>query len=354
MLKFLTHKLRTHSLNEDPNQEKSDDDHDSGTESDDELQVGIEEPSSFMEGMESPGPPDSAVPSDSDLGAPCPVGFRPCFASRDKVDERVNGDCFTGAVLAQAQSLDQLRHQQRPQPKQSNQPSRNGGTGNGQSRRANLLLLLNYNDQHSSEEELEVINRPRTPASHLYRPVTVPEKRKWSQVSCESNHGWSPSLQSQLQIHRSQTLTEIGDAIFSAPNSITGREFVGWGSSDEEVQSLLKNSMSQPVQFCTSPPVDACKPGRSLSPPQKLFHALMEEPRTSRPRSRPRPHPLINYLNADTDALSACSPRKRHRPPHEDVPRPCLDFEKMRHSKAKAMNEETSTDETKNETSVPC
>ncbi|PSN56359.1 hypothetical protein C0J52_03732 [Blattella germanica] len=37
MLKFLTHKLRTHSLNEDlPHQEKGDDDHDSGTESDDE------------------------------------------------------------------------------------------------------------------------------------------------------------------------------------------------------------------------------------------------------------------------------------------------------------------------------
>lgn len=48
MLKFLTHKLRTHSLNEDPNQE-TDDDHDSGTESDDEFQDGAgntDEPSS--------------------------------------------------------------------------------------------------------------------------------------------------------------------------------------------------------------------------------------------------------------------------------------------------------------------
>lgn len=87
--------------------------------------------------------------------------------------------------------------------------------------------------------------------------------------------------------------------------------------------------MSQPVQFRTSPPVDAHKPGRSLSPPPKLFHASVRDPRPPRPRSRPRPHPLVqDYVDADTDPLTACSPRKRHRPPHR-LPRPCLDFEKM-------------------------
>lgn len=86
--------------------------------------------------------------------------------------------------------------------------------------------------------------------------------------------------------------------------------------------------MSQPVQFRTSPPVDAHKPGRSLSPPPKLFHASVRDPRPPRPRSRPRPHPLVDHLDTDIDALSACSPRKRHRPPHR-LPRPCLDFEKM-------------------------
>jgi hypothetical protein len=41
-------------------------------------------------------------------------------------------------------------------------------------------------------------------------------------------------------------------------------------SSDDEVQGLLR-PLSTPVEFRTSPPVDAHKPSRSQSPPPKLF-----------------------------------------------------------------------------------
>lgn len=99
------------------------------------------------------------------------------------------------------------------------------------------------------------------------------------------------------------------------------------GSSDDEVHHLLHASMSTPVQFRTSPPLEALKPagqlhvlsslssssisnsgittnigavkGRSLSPPPKLLHCEL-------------------------------SPRKRSRHArHSHVQRPCLDFEKM-------------------------
>lgn len=178
-----------------------------------------------MESTGSPGPPDSAVPSDTDLGVPClpQIGFVP----REDSEDRVNGDGAAGVASVQAQT--------QPQPGQSNQAS--SSTGGGCQRRTDLLLLLNYNDQHSSEEELEVINSPRTTASQSCRPATAPEKRKWSQVSSGSNHARSPS-QSQHQLHHSQTSTSVGGATCSAPASRAGREPAGSGSSDEEVSVI--------------------------------------------------------------------------------------------------------------------
>lgn len=80
---------------------------------------------------------------------------------------------------------------------------------------------------------------------------------------------------------------------------VMGRNDLSSGSSDEEVQGLL----ATPVQFRTSPPRGAHRPGRSFSPPPKLFH----------------------YATGQDS-----SPRKRHRhaTPHA-IQRPCLDFEKM-------------------------
>ncbi|XP_074099710.1 uncharacterized protein LOC141527884 isoform X1 [Cotesia typhae] len=318
MLKFLTHKLRTHSINEDPNHEKVDDDHDSGTESDDEFQDGIDEsiePSSLMASPSSPGLTDSAVPSDTDF---CPNLSAFAFGTSAPEDQRAEG--------------------------------RTSLSDNN--------LHLSYNDHHSSEEELEVINSPKVVASQGLRPATAPEKRKWSQVN-NSNSLQSHCTQSQAIPGSGRPGPTPGlsndsnaAASCSAPVSRAGKE-PGSGSSDEEVQGLLgANVISQPVQFRSSPPVDAHKPGRSQSPPPKLFHAAKAPPR---PRSRPRHHHLYHHhhhhyqhqhqhhhyqqqysVEMDVGELSACSPRKRHRPPHRQ-PRPCLDFEKMQQLKARAV-----------------
>lgn len=205
---------------------------------------------------------------------------------------------------------------------------------------------LNY-DHHSSEEELEVINSQvnvsrhhhhhhhrhnnhhrkhssvpptlisaATPTSRsqsgeaLTASATVPaardsssypEKRKWSQVtsaSCSPDSLLSP-------ISNGSSSTRIVSA-------------AGESSSDEEVQGLMA-AMATPVEFRTSPPLDAHKPGhkpvvRSLSPPSKYFHYS--------------PTPLTASASASTLEVS---PRKRHHRAARahNIQRPCLDFEKM-------------------------
>ncbi|XP_011312774.1 uncharacterized protein Reph [Fopius arisanus] len=347
MLKFLTHKLRTHSLNEDPNQDKADDNHDSGTESDDEFQDGSvtgNEPSSAMG---SPASPPAADSGDGNfVGSPTTFSF------------------------LQRNSSEELTDNSEPRLHPGSLPS---SRLQGCKSRESSLLSLNYNDQHSSEEELEVINSPKSTVSQGGRPATAPEKRKWSQVSNNSVQGHCPGQQSN-QSEKSKSQQALGldvPAIVStssAPVSRAGMEPTGSGSSDEEVQGLLGSSrsngsiISQPVQFRTSPPIDAHKPGRSLSPPPKLFHASTRDPRPPpRPRSRPRHHPHLYHhyyhhhyqIETDVDSLSACSPRKRHRPPHRQ-PRPCLDFEKMQQLKARAVTTWRHGGDHGNEVSVFC
>ncbi|XP_063991014.1 bromodomain-containing protein 4A isoform X2 [Diachasmimorpha longicaudata] len=354
MLKFLTHKLRTHSLNEDPNQDKADDNHDSGTESDDEFQDGSitgNEPSGPMGSPSSPPAPDSALPSDPNF---CASTTTFSYLQRNSSEELTDN------------SETRLQH------------SGSATTSRLQScqSRESSLLSLNYNDQHSSEEELEVINSPKAIASQGCRPATAPEKRKWSQVSSNSSAQGhcSQTQQQSSQSEKSQSQQTLGLDVptivstSSAPVSRAGMEPAGSGSSDEEVQGLLGSSrsngsiMSQPVQFRTSPPIDAHKPGRSLSPPPKLFHASTRDPRPPpRPRSRPRHHPHLYHhyyhhhyqIETDVDSLSACSPRKRHRPPHRQ-PRPCLDFEKMQQLKARAVTTWRHGGDHGNEVSVFC
>ncbi|XP_067009560.1 uncharacterized protein Reph isoform X2 [Anabrus simplex] len=170
----------------------------------------------------------------------------------------------------------------------------------------------NY-DHHSSEEELEVINSPSNcaaaasaaaaAASAAVPKMTaacssvtavLPEKRKWSAV---------------------EAVVQVGSAAVLIAD---GHHSSGASSSDEEVQGLLA-AMNTPVQFRSSPPLDAHKPGRSLSPPPKLFH----------------------YGGAGIAGghPAEASPRKRHRhtPRPHHIQRPCLDFEKMQQLKARAV-----------------
>lgn len=158
------------------------------------------------------------------------------------------------------------------------------------------------NDHHSSEEELEVINSsPKEPVERRnagrcgtvpanLRSASVnalPEKRKWSEINLTN-------LGSVGKLNR----------LCLTPGTRIDQSS---GSSDDEVQGFLA-AVGAPVEFRTSPPIDVVKPGKSLSPPPKLFHYEV-------------------------------SPRKRHRHLHRPhhLQRPCLDFEKMQQLKARAV-----------------
>lgn len=97
-------------------------------------------------------------------------------------------------------------------------------TSKTQESQKDLLLYLNCNDQHSSEEELEVINGPKVVNPQRYRTATAREKRKWSEVNCNTS-------QTQCQSHQH---CEAKVASCSAPVSRTGKDAAS-GSSDEEV-----------------------------------------------------------------------------------------------------------------------
>lgn len=242
MLKLLTHKLRTHSINEDNYVEQADENHDSGTESDDEVDDPELTNSGIMERMCSVSPADTGCSMES------------------------------------------------PTP--------------------------NEHDPHSSEEELEVINMnpaKEIRAERLLRATSVclPEKRKWSQVGDSSSRYYSPENEENMSHYGNMSPTSPcfmvrgvhGDDTVHIEHS---------GSSDEEVHNLLA-SMATPVQFRTSPPLEAIKLGRK-TPINKI--------RTMSPPSK-----VLHYED---------SPRKRSRHMrHSHIQRPYLDFEKMQQLKTR-------------------
>ncbi|XP_022186375.1 uncharacterized protein LOC111045307 [Nilaparvata lugens] len=283
MLKFLTHKLKTHSLNEEhPHQKVEEDDHDSGTESDDE-HADIDDPETSME---SEG---SAMSVVQGMGG---MGFGGVSVSPYLLDSALASDND-----------------------------------------------LNYDDHHSSEEELENINSSNLPAhapnardARSRSTSTLPEKRKWSQVTpeavtCSSSSSSeepppaqrrAPNVQlsvSPAALCGHATAHGKGKPYSLAPTRAHSCSEQG-GSSDEEVQGLLATT---PVQFRTSPPRGTHRPHRTLAP-------------------HPSPSPLLPLQQHDSS-----SPRKRHRQapanarhPHA-IQRPCLDFEKMQQLKARAV-----------------
>lgn len=260
MLKFLTHKLRTHSINEDNYVEKVDDDHDSGTESDEEID-GPDLPSSVIfDRMCSVSPADTGCSMES------------------------------------------------PAPDQ--------------------------HDPHSSEEELEVINSnskvERPPRPLRAASVCLAEKRKWSQIGDTCSRRYTPENE--------ENMSHYGNLSPSSPCSQylkcygeDGVHIEHSGSSDDEVHHLLA-TRTTPVQFRTSPPLEAVKPerrsiihkGRSMSPPPKLLHYEV-------------------------------SPRKRTKHMrHTHIQRPYLDFEKMQQLKSRSVTAWRHTGEHTGELSVFC
>jgi hypothetical protein len=113
-------------------------------------------------------------------------------------------------------------------------------------------------DHHSSEEELEVINS--TSYDEVDDEVNLPDGDDLLLVDGEGD--------------------EQGDCSRRAVENCTKRKWSqmaanrlsveSTSSSDDEVQGLLR-PLSTPVEFRTSPPVDAHKPSRTQSPPPKLF-----------------------------------------------------------------------------------
>lgn len=253
MLKFLTNKLKNHCINDEPtlhviplrhHRFKEDEEYDSGTESDDEHQVHL-----------------GQIVMENDIlerSSASTVSPGPTICS-------VPSPYFLDSALASDSDAN--------------------------------------NDHHSSEEELEVINSsPKEPvecrnASRCGGNVPVnlrsasvnalPEKRKWSEINLTN-------LGSVGKLNR----------LCLTPGTRIDQSS---GSSDDEVQGFLA-AVGAPVEFRTSPPLDVVKPGKSLSPPPKLFHYEV-------------------------------SPRKRHRHMHRPhhLQRPCLDFEKMQQLKARAV-----------------
>nr|CAH7757152.1 unnamed protein product [Callosobruchus chinensis] len=282
MLKFLTHKLRTHSINEDNFTDKADEDHDSGTESDEEI--------------DGPDMPSSA----SDYSRVCSIS-----------------PADTGCSL------------------ESPAPEVSAGTCCGE-----------QHDAHSSEEELEVINgkessqhrtlsnrgckgsgvgrgggRPLRAAS-----VGLAEKRKWSQVvEAYGCRRYTPENE--------ENMSHYGNLSPSSPclpylkcYGEDGVYLEHSGSSDDEVHLLTttvtptSSASATPVRFRTSPPLSAVKPsaasrvkGRSASPPPAKLAHLEESP-----RKRTRRH-QVSLADGET----------------EQQQRPYLDFEKMQQLKSR-------------------
>ena len=241
---------------------------------------------------------------------------------------------------------------------------------------AAMKHVLDDTDNHSSEEELEDIigDKKKVYTSGAVAAgggkgnvsiksgvgarcsSTNPEKRKWSEVNTSEDE---KSVSSQC--------------VFRAGSGSSG---------DEEVSGLLDGAGASytPVQFCTSPPLDVCRPRKSQSPPPKLFHMSSSNGQGSsggpcrqhsldsagkgrdggqRPSGAflPRPRPRLlrpvefsslsfngrqeatgdtggdegDEISGSVDENGHRSPNKRHRttPRPQNIQRPCLDFEKM-------------------------
>ena len=168
---------------------------------------------------------------------------------------------------------------------------------------------------HSSEEELEEIITNK-------RPYVMERdcKRKWTdlspsdEASCESD--------AEFEEPELRPATTASASTGSSASSDTA-------SGDEEGGVAV---VGAPLQFSTSPPVDAHRPRRSLSPPPKLF--TFSGPLGGTVRGTEQSTSDTSRLHCSTAAehtdKKLISPRKRSRTSRvHHIQRPCLDFEKM-------------------------
>lgn len=413
MLSYLTHKLRTPELNgSSAFHTKTDDDHDSGTESDDES-AEIEELQKYME---------HSIQLEDGSGHHSPSGRR-------KVVLCQHATRFRQTQQTQQQTQQQDTQQQQPnnkpmerrrgQPAHHHQPvsgpavvtallsatvaagvgrgppptSVGGAAGCVGGGGSPVLLdsaLPSDSDpnleQHSSEEELEVINNRAGSA----------EKRKWSQANQRRARGARASLRrsrsdgaagdTSSDEEEYDAASVAGDAALAVNGALSngGRsdddgEDDDDDEDDEEVRDLTWSGGSRceaangahsssnasscssqrsssssatvvppaPVEFRASPPLHVHRPYNG-SPPPKVFHAAAPVGGGGL-----GPTTLTLSASAHIPAFEVCavSPRKRHRQDRGGgtafgvfslvdggpVQRPCLDFEKMQQIRVKLL-----------------
>lgn len=412
MLSYLTHKLRTPELNgSSAFHTKTDDDHDSGTESDDES-AEIEELQKYME---------HSIQLEDGSGHHSPSGRR-------KVVLCQHATRFRHTQQTQQQTQQQDTQQQQPnnkpmerrrgQPAHHHQPVSGpavvtallsatvaAGVGRGPAPTSvgaagcvggGSPVLLDSAlpsdsdpnlEQHSSEEELEVINNRAGSA----------EKRKWSQANQRRARGARASLRrsrsdgaagdTSSDEEEYDAASVAGDAALAVNGALSngGRsdddddEEDDDDEDDEEVRDLTWSGGSRceaangvhsssnasscssqrsssssatvvppaPVEFRASPPLHVHRPYNG-SPPPKVFHAAAPVGGVGL-----GPTTLTLSASAHIPAFEVCavSPRKRHRQDRGGgtafgvfslvdggpVQRPCLDFEKMQQIRVKLL-----------------
>ncbi|XP_077287590.1 uncharacterized protein LOC143912212 isoform X2 [Arctopsyche grandis] len=205
-------------------------------------------------------------------------------------------------------------------------------------------------DQHSSEEELEVINN--TPketfrkykggvqsgaASAAAQSAAPPEKRKWSATQCgtgEEGVGAEPDpdrLASPFTANLS--VAENDENAAGAYNAVCSVTAMTAAASSDEEALRSPDALPAPVRFRTSPPLEALKPRRAEArlrglPPLAALGARACSCCAPQPPNTPNNHHLLPY---------DVSPRKRSRHSRRHMQRPCLDFDKMQQLKVRAV-----------------
>lgn len=329
MLKYLTHKLRTQSINEDNNLHEKIDGHDSGTESDGDLDAQEDfqhEPDielSMSSRHDTTSPTDTACSSES----PAMLGQAHLMYDQHSSEEElevINGPLSVAAaaasilVIPTTTSAASESSSAEPEEVFDDSPKRASST---------LLETRKRSLAHSSDDEVRNLLEP-VPApvnfrtspplealkpnrSHVYRattPLILTETSRGIEsikISCDSSSNNIPSSSTTI------TSSSLSLSTSSSTTSIL--------NMNHSHRSNSKNSPSSALSMDV----------RSVSPPAKLFHCAMS------PRRRP--------------------PRTHHAPQRLQRPhRPCLDFDKMQQLKARSVTSWRHNNEHTGELSVFC
>lgn len=287
MLKYLTHKLRTQSINEDNSVQEKIDSHDSGTESDGDLDPDEQFYEHDME-LSMSSRYDTTSPTDTVCSASPAVYLGPAHSMYDQHSSEEELEVINGGPLAESDEFDS--------------PKRSVSTLN-ENRKRSLA--------HSSDDEVRnlldtvpgpVVNFRTSPPLEALKPIEA------------------------FKFHGSGSGVGVG-----GPVGCGGAGFLNISHNSNRAKTPLILTGSghgvESIRISCDSPVLMQTGFRSVSPPAKLFHCAVS------PRRRPPRHPQ----------------QRLHRP-H----RPCLDFDKMQQLKANSVTTWRHNSEHTGELSVFC